>query len=120
MQSDTVRKQLERLHAIILEEREAAKSLDTVRLGDLTREKEELLGELAAVAEDGEVELDIRELAEKVGRENRRNAYFFSSALEWVQERLDFMNGRLSWASYSGLGTEVQNRFGGNLLSGKV
>lgn len=107
---------LQRLHKLVLEEREAARELDMDRLMRLLREKEELFPQLEAARELSPEE---RELAETVLWENRRNAYLFHSALNWTQENMQLLQASSSPPVY-GSGGIVEQTGEGNLLSGKV
>jgi flagellar biosynthesis/type III secretory pathway chaperone len=117
MSGSTLRDQLSRLHALILEERECAKRLAMDELMAATREKEALLAEMGTVEELGPEE---RHLAEAIRRDNRRNAYLFWTTLRWVRESMEFFHQKTSQVSYGAAGSLVNSSAGGRLLSGKV
>lgn len=107
---------LQRLHKLVLEEREAARELDMDRLMGLLREKEALL---PLLDEPRDLSREERELAETVLWENRRNAYLFHSALNWTRENMELLQAA-SGPSVYGSGGIVEQTGEGNLLSGKV
>jgi flagellar biosynthesis/type III secretory pathway chaperone len=108
---------LQRLYQITLEEREAARELDMDRLMRLLEEKQELLPELENA---GQLTGEERELADSILQENRRNAYFFNSALSWTQENLEFLKELQAAPAYGGEGNKVTVHAEGNIISGKV
>lgn len=117
MSGPTLFHQLTRLHALILEERECAKRLSMEGLMAATKEKEKLLAELSVGENVGSEE---RLLAEKIRRENRRNAYLFWTTLRWVRESIEFFHQKTSQIGYGSEGVMVSSSTGGRLLSGKV
>ena len=108
---------LRELHALILRERECARNLAMEELMEVSREKEALLLSLGTLSgEDDET----RALAERIRRDNRRNAYFFWSALKWVRESVDFFRKQTVTTGYGAGGGLVSSCGSGMLLSGKV
>ena len=107
---------LKRLYELLLQEREAAKELDMDRLMSLLEEKEELL---PLLEEDRDLASEEKELVRTLLQENRRNAYLFNSALNWIRENMELLQAASSPAVYGSSGT-VQRSGEGNLLSGKV
>lgn len=110
---------LGRLYDLILQEREAAKGLDMVRLAEVVQQKEVVARDLAAGSIDQEDE-EVRELADRIRRENRRNAYLFWSGLNFVRETMDFFGRQAPPAVYDAWGGAVQSPGGGRLLSGRI
>ena len=109
---------LQKLHDLILRERECAKSLAVDELIAVTEEKEALLQRLQPIAGAGP---EVRDLAEKIQRENRRNAYLFWSTLKFIRESLNFFNRQVSPATGYGIaGGLVHGGNSGMLLTGRV
>jgi hypothetical protein len=117
MAEQSMHEKLTRLHAVILEERECAKALDMDKLTAITKDKEELL---LALNHEEELNSQDRVLAETIRAENRRNAYLFWAALNWIQESMAFFGKKTAPAVYSSGGSAVSCQCGGRLLSGKV
>jgi len=108
---------LTRLHALILEERECAKRLDTDGLTRCAEEKGRLL---ALVPAEAPLAPELKGLAEAIRRENRRNAYLFWSGLGWVREIMGFFNQQAATPGYGRQGGALRYGAGGRLLNGKV
>lgn len=115
--SQNVHEMLQDLHAVILRERESAKSLDIEALQEATLRKEQLLQQLDI---QGELAPEDRELASAIRFENRRNAYLLWSALNWIRESMEFLGRRSTPNSYSPAGMLVTGKNGGHLLSGRA
>ena len=113
----SLRDQLQRLHAVILRERECATALRLEELLAAAREKQELLAGLAAA--EG-LSPEEQALAETVRAENRRNAYLFWATLSWVRESMEFFGRQVSALSYGAQGHPLCHQSGGKLLTGKV
>ncbi|MGM0454029.1 MAG: hypothetical protein ACQERN_12780 [Thermodesulfobacteriota bacterium] len=112
---------LQQLHAVIVEERQAAKSLCVEKMLELTERKENLLKQIQPLVETtGGLSAEEAELAEKVHSENLRNAYFFWSALNWVRDSVSFIGDKIFPEAYEGSGSMVKSRHSGALLSGRV
>ncbi len=109
--------QLERLHQLILQERDCAKRLDMDGMQQLLEEKQALV---AFLSQATDLDDDLKDLAAEIQKENRRNAYLIWSALGWVREHMEFFNRQVSQPSYSAAGASVNASGGGRLLSGKV
>lgn len=109
--------QLEKLYALILRERECAKSFDLEGLTAVNLEKEELLGQLE-LEPGGDPELE--GLAGKIKHENRRNAYLFWSTLRFIRENMSFFNRQVSQPSYGAGGHLVHHGGNGLVLTGRV
>ncbi|RME36810.1 MAG: hypothetical protein D6794_07945 [Deltaproteobacteria bacterium] len=110
---------LQQLHDLILEERQAAVELDNERLEQLADRKARLLGELHDLELDGH-NPEIRQLAQTIRDENRRNAYLFWSSLRWVRDILNFYSRQVTEPAYDPAGQAVAREAGGKLISGKV
>ena len=117
METTELRGKLERLHSLILREREAAKTLDMTALNTVIQEKEELTQVLGAFEECDE---DLFELVEEIRDENRRNAYLFWSGLSLVRESMEFFEKQVPPPGYGAHGSLAQARHGGKLLSGRI
>ncbi|PNU21147.1 flagellar protein FlgN [Geothermobacter hydrogeniphilus] len=111
--------QYRKLHRLLLEERECAMNLDLAGLQRTVEEKSALLGALPPTRED-ELTPELRELAGKIQKENRRNAYLFWSSLNWVRETMNFYSRQIANPAYGESGRQISNVNGGSLLSGKV
>lgn len=109
---------LQRVITVTREEREAAKRLDWQALEAATQAKTELLATLEN--ETAPLSEKERALAETVREETRRNAYFLSFTLEWVQDSLDLIQGSPEPPAYGYGGDVIEKRGGGRLVSGKV
>jgi len=117
MASRELRNQLVQLHELILLERQYAKSFSMENLLATSQEKEALLQQLESVSEAGP---EIRDLAETVKRENRRNAYLFWSTLKFVRESISFFNRQVTQTSYGAGGTLISQGNRGMVLAGRV
>ena len=117
MPGQTLSAQLEKLLAILIRERECAKSLEMESFHAIVREKEELLSTLQIPSELSPEE---SALAEQVRCENRRNAYLYWSSLKWIRETMEFFGKQVAPTSYGSGGYMESRNFGGRLLSGKV
>lgn len=109
---------LQKLHDLILRERECAKSLSVDDLVAVTGEKEALLQRLQPIESAGP---EVRALAEKIQRENRRNAYLFWSTLKFIRESVSFFNRQVSQPTgYGVAGGLVHSGSSGIFLTGRV
>ena len=108
---------LVRLHALLLQERECAKALDMTGLQAICQEKEELL---RALQEAQSLAPADRQLAETIQQENRRNAYLFWAAFNWVRDLVGFLNRQMSSETYAATGGTILFQHGGRLLSGRI
>ncbi len=111
------REALQKLHALILRERQCVQALEVEGVLETTREKEELLQSLA---EAQELSADDRELAEHIRHENRRNAYLYWATLNWIRESMEFFGRQSTPVSYGAGAAVVRPQGGGRLLSGRV
>ncbi len=119
MTNGTLHAQLNKLLALIREEREYAKSLDMNHLRAVSEEKEQLLRTIGPL---GDVDPGNQSLAAQIREENRRNAFLFWSALNWIRESMEFFGRQVAPNVYSPVGNYVSpaNANSGRLLSGKV
>lgn len=119
MNDQILKTRLEQLLALILRERECAKALEIEELSAVTQEKEALLDSLGELRGGGP---EVRQLAERIRTENRRNAYLLWSALTWVRETMQFFGKQTAPSGYGAAGTRVYagGSYGGRLLSGRV
>lgn len=108
---------LVRLHDVIIQERECAKTLDIPGMIEMMREKEELVQVLAHVQKIDEAD---RPIATQIRHENRRNAYIFKSTLGWIREIMEFFGKRTVTSTYSASAGTVSSQINGRLLSGRV
>ena len=107
----------EDLYGLLLRERECAKALDLNGLQAVTREKEELLQHLEPTVDESP---ELGALAEKIRRENRRNAYLYWSTLKYIRESMSFFNGQVGRPSYGAGGQMNQSGTSGLVLKGRV
>ncbi len=112
-----LRVRLERLLALLLRERECAKAVDIENLQALTLEKEELLQQLTNVSPAAP---ELRALAERIKRENRRNAYLFWATLRHIRESMNFFARQCSPSSYGARGDLIQLVVSGLVLTVRV
>ncbi|OGQ93949.1 MAG: hypothetical protein A2521_04240 [Deltaproteobacteria bacterium RIFOXYD12_FULL_57_12] len=117
MAAPSTHAQLTQLHSIILKERECARALDIGELQTVMQEKEELLRAMGPLRNLPARDLS---LAREIQAENRRNAYLFWSALNWIRETMEFFGRQITPAVYSQTGGVVKTHAGGRLLSGKI
>ncbi|PID45627.1 MAG: flagellar protein FlgN [Proteobacteria bacterium] len=113
----TTHDKLVRLYDLILKERDYAKNFDTASLEAVTREKEDLLYQLAIVKR---LDPDDRRLAEQIKRENIRNAYIYKSVLGVIKETMEFFGKRSVTSTYAADAVTVPSQVNGRLLSGKI
>ena len=113
----TTHDKLLRLRDLILEERSHASHLDMALLEAVTREKEELVNQLAHARELDPAD---RELAEQIRRENRRNAFLFRTTLGWIRETMEFLGRRTVTSTYAKDAGEIPAQVNGRLLSGRI
>ncbi len=117
MNTPGLKDQLQRLHQLLLKERECARALAMDELMATVQQKEALLGCLEQVdAADAET----RQLAEQIRAENRRNAYLFWSALQWIRESMQFFGRQSVPSGYGAAGATVNTANSGMILSGRV
>lgn len=118
MSGHSLLEQLQKLHDLILRERECAKAVDLDGLQDVTREKEELVHRLEPTVDGGP---ELRALAEKIKLENRRNAYLFWSSLKFVRDSMSFFNRQVSQpVAYGAGGRMIESGSSGLVLAGRV
>ncbi|PID76816.1 MAG: flagellar protein FlgN [Deltaproteobacteria bacterium] len=113
----SARPHLEKLHEAILLERKHARNLEIQEMERVVREKEELVNILSHFKE---LAPEDQELAQKIRRENRRNAFLFRSTLGWIRETMEFFGKRSVTSTYSSAASEVPFQVHGRLLSGKI
>ena len=109
---------LEKLHDLLLRERECAKALDLDGMLTVAEEKKALLPLLESeVSESPELKV----IAEKVRSENRRNAFLFWSTLKYIRESMSFLNLQISRPAYGSSGRmQQQDSKSGLVLKGRV
>lgn len=132
MMERSVREKLNRLYGLILQEREAARSLDMKRLTAVMEEKEVAVRDLSSVTLPDPAECDeddyeaqeeaeeVRALADRIREENRRNAYLFWAGLNWVRDTMEFFRSQAPPPVYDAWGGTIQAAPGGRLLSGRI
>lgn len=111
--------QLNKLLALIRQEREYAKNLDMDQMRAITEEKANLLKSIGPL---DAVDANDQYLATQIQEENRRNAFLFWSALNWIRESMEFFGRQVAPPVYSPVGAYATspNTNSGRLLSGKV
>lgn len=117
METGTSHDYLVRLRDLILLERERAKALDMEGMIRAMRAKEEIVAVLAHVKV---IDPADRALAAQIRAENRRNAFLFKSALDWIRETMEFFGHKTVASTYSAYGNTVASQVNGRLLSGRV
>lgn len=117
MPAEGLRMRLEQLLELILKERECAKSLALDEFMETVRAKQEVL--LALEPQDM-AGAELRDLAEKIRMENRRNAYLLWSSLKWVQETMGSFGRQVTPSGYGAAGLTSHSTNSGRLLSGRV
>ncbi len=117
METRTTHDYLVRLHDIILEERECAKSLDMNGMIAAMQAKEELVKVLAHVKVIDEQD---KPIASRIRAENRRNAFLFKSTLGWIRQTMEFFGQKTVTNTYSASAYTVASQVNGRLLSGKI
>lgn len=106
-----------RLHELILQERECAKTLNIKGMLETVREKEDLLQALSHVSL---IDESSKPLARKIKNENRRNAFLFKSTLGWIRETMEFLGQKTVVTTYSAAASTVPSTVNGRLLSGRI
>ena len=117
MVDQTAHEKLCRLHALLLKEREYAKTLSIDEMQAVSKEKEGLLREINSIKK---LHPQDYSFAETIRKENRRNAYLFWSTLNWIRDSMEFFSQQISANAYTPNGNTVNSSQGGKLLSGKV
>lgn len=117
MDTRTTHDYLIRLRDLILQERECAKALDMKGMIQAVRAKEEIVGVLAHVKIIDKEDLA---LAAQIRSENRRNAFLFKSALDWIRDTMEFFGQKTVTSTYSAYGSRIASQVSGRLLSGRV
>ena len=117
MANSDLKAKLEKLHELLLEEREKTIALDMPGLQKVVEAKEALLGLLNAQPEEV---VGMEELLRAIDRENRRNAFLLWTGLGWVREMMGFFGRAAMPECYNGGGKSRALSQGGRLLSGKV
>lgn len=117
MEPRTTHEYLVRLRDLILLERERAKELDMAGMIKAMQAKEEIVGVLAHIKV---IDPEDRALAAQIRAENRRNAFLFKSALDWIRETMEFFGHKSVTSTYSAYGNTVASQVNGRLLSGRV
>ncbi len=116
---DRLKDEFNRLYELIVKERNAAKALNVDEMLALNQEKEELINHLESIPEEP-LDGDCLALADKIRKENRRNAYFYLNALQSLRQAIDFFGDKLYFCSYEKNGNISNRKFSGNLLSGRI
>jgi hypothetical protein len=117
MAAETTKEKLQKLHALLLQEREWAKALAVDRMIAVSKEKQDLIQTLDSTDTMNPEDLS---LAEAIRVENKKNAYIFWSALTWIRESMDFLGKQASANIYNAGGGTSNGLINGGLLSGKV
>ena len=109
---------LQRLHRLLVQDREAAKSLDIQGLEAAVQDMQELVSALET--ETQPLSPEERRLAADIRHEVERSMYFFRRALAWVEESVQAVRGEKDPPGYSSCGDVVGTCPEGRLLSGRV
>ena len=117
MAGTDVKASLERLLALLLQERETTKALDMAGLQEVVAAKEELLAGLSLQPEDAAGHED---LLRQIDHENRRNAFLLWTGLNWVRDMMGFFGQAHMPQVYGDGGKSRTLSQGGRLLSGRV
>ncbi|MGL1931423.1 MAG: flagellar protein FlgN [Desulfotalea sp.] len=117
MTPKTTHERLQRLHEIIIIERECAKKLDIDNMLKAVKEKEELIQLLSY---EEKIDEESKPLAAKIRNENRRNAFLLKSTLGWIRETLQFLGKKSVVNTYSAAAISVPSTVNGRLLSGTI
>lgn len=117
MKANTTHEYLERLHDLILAERECAKNLDMAGMTNVMEEKEEIVKVLAHIKI---IDPSDQPIADQIKKENRRNAFLFKSTLDWIRQTMEFFGQKTVTATYGSSATTVASQVNGRLLSGRV
>lgn len=117
MKPGSTHQRLERLHELILQERECAKKLDVKGMLETVREKEDLIQALSFATSIEEIS---RPLATKIRNENRRNAFLFKSTLGWIRETMQFLGQKSVISTYNAAAAAIPSTVNGRLLSGRI
>jgi len=118
MNTTSLRARLLKLHELILRERDCCKAVDLAGMQEVFSEKEQLLSDLELIEQGAGLEL--RELAEKIKEENRRNAYLIWASLRFIRESMEFFGRQSGQPSYGAGGRMIQNGGSGLVLSGRI
>jgi high-affinity Fe2+/Pb2+ permease len=113
----TTSEKLKKLHELLMQEREYAKSLAVEKMLAAAKEKQELIRTLDPPEK---MNSEDRALAETIQTDNRHNAYLFWSALTWIRESMEFLGKQVTASSYNAGGYTTNGVNNGGLLSGKV
>ncbi|CAG37417.1 flagellar protein FlgN [Desulfotalea psychrophila] len=108
---------LQRLHELLLEERDCAKKLNINGMLAVVREKEDLIQILSGGTA---IDDSSKPLAEKVRDENRRNAFLFKTTLGWIRATMEFLSKKTVMNTYSAAAVTVPAGTNGRILSGKI
>lgn len=119
MNASALTRQLQQLHELILEEREHAKALRVTEMLAVAEVKEQLLQRIE-LAETDELDGAVRQLAVTVREENRRNAYLFWAALNWLRDLMGFFRQQAAPPAYGCGAVPVRSDNPGLLLSGRI
>jgi len=117
MRNISTHDKLLRLRALILEERQHARSLDMESLQAAMQEKEDLINFLVHLQA---IDAEDQKIASEIRIENRRNAYLYKSALGWIRETMEFFGKKTVTSTYAADAGTVPSQVNGRLLSGKV
>lgn len=117
MAAVTTKDKLHQLHALLLQEREWAKTLAVNKMIAVAQEKQDLMQTLDSMET---VDSEDISLAETIRAENKKNAYIFWSALTWIRESMAFLGKKTTVNIYNAGGNTINGVHHGGLLSGKV
>ncbi len=111
--------QFKKLYELIVKERNEAKALNIDEMLALNQEKEELINHLEVLSSEN-MDEECLNIVDQIRKENRRNAYFYLNALQWLRQSINFFGDKLYFCSYEKDGNMTNRQFSGNLLSGRI
>ncbi len=116
--SQTRYERLERLLYLLVQNREAAKSLNMHEMDNASQAMQELVSVLETEAYP--LSADERQLAAHIQLEAKRCTCFFQQALAWVEDSVHMVRGDEVSPGYSPTGDRDRVYQEGRLLSGRV
>lgn len=106
------------LEQLIKRERSFAIKLQVVELKELQEEKAQLLDDLKAL--DGPCPEDLKEFADDLRRQNRRNARLLASTLTFLRQTMNSCRREISTVLYGRYGNRIESRAMGLLHTGRI
>lgn len=119
MTQQALENKLHELLALIRSERECAKRIAIPDLLDAAERKRAVLAQLGDL-EQLDINDDIRQLAQTVRQENRRNAFLFWNTLHWLRDLMALFDQKTAPHTYGNTAGLISGRTSGRLLSGRI